>query len=42
MNLQEQYEEETNQNATESICGWECYTNDYVEWLEAKINHDLV
>jgi len=39
MNLQEEYKEETNKNAFDSIEGWTAFTDDYVEWLEAKINY---
>ncbi len=39
MNLQEQYKEETNNDATESVEGWKVFTDNYVEWLEAKINY---
>jgi len=39
MDLQEQYKEETNKDATDSIVGWITFTDDYVEWLEAKINY---
>ena len=37
MNLQEEYKEETNKEATESIEGWVVFTDSYVEWLESKI-----
>ena len=39
MNLQEQYKEETNKDVIESVEGWIVFTDDYVEWLETKINY---
>ncbi len=41
MNLQEEYKEETNKNAIESIGGWLAFTDNYVEWLEAKILQNI-
>lgn len=38
MTLQEQYKEETGEKCTESVSGFRCYTDYYVEWLEEKIN----
>ena len=41
MTLQEryrkEYKEETGREDTESILGFTCYTDDYVEWLQFKL-----
>lgn len=39
MNLQTQYIEETGKQCTESISGFLAYTDDYVEWLENKLQN---
>lgn len=40
MCLQKEYSEETGRKPTESIGGWRTYTEDYVKWLEDKINKE--
>ena len=39
MRLKEEYKEQTGMCAEESVNGWICVTESYVEWLENKIEN---